>query len=323
MPLTPYQLSVLRRVLPSTSSVGNGGVVFDGKSVGCNGGIARFREDSGYNASFALQWTKFQLNQYDSVNGTTLYRDRYARETSWSLNDLEGEMILEAGCGAGAFTCHLAATGGDLVSFDFSAAVDVAAEHNADGKIVFAQADILDMPFSDSVFDRVFCHGVLQHTPDPEQAFRELDKRLRPGGQISVDVYHKDGKIRPWKSKYLWRPLTTCVQPDSLMKFLRWFIPKWLPFDTFIKRIPYLANYLGAIVPCWNYHFTTLSPEQKVEWAVMDTFDALAPVYDIPVTRKQLEGWFRDCGYTEFEVREGGNGLVGNGRKPTIKSGTI
>lgn len=316
MSLTDHQLILMRCVMPSGVAVGQQTISLKGTSVQCTDGIARFRRDDGYNRTFALQWSTFQLNQYDSVNGTTRYRDRYARETGWPLAGLNGELILEAGCGAGAFTCHLAATGADLVSFDYSRAVEVAAQHNANGRIVFAQADILDMPFAEAVFDRVFCHGVLQHTPDPERAFKELDKRLKPGGLISVDIYHKDGKIRPWKSKYIWRPLTTRMDPENLLRFLRWFIPKWLPLDTRIKRVPHLANYLGAVIPCWNYHFTDLSTEQKVQWAIMDTFDALAPTYDIPATRQQLTSWFRDCGYTDFEVREGGNGLVGNGRKP-------
>ena len=307
MPLTTNQVSLLDRVLPAGAKVGPQ-----------NGGVVRFLEDSGYNDSFALQWTKFQLNQYDAVNGTSIYRDRYLRETGWPGEGLDGEVILEAGCGAGAFTCHLAKTGADLISFDYSAAVDVAAEHNGNGRVVFAQADILDMPFVDGVFDRVFCHGVLQHTPDPEQAFKELSKRVRPGGLLSVDIYHRDGKIRPWKSKYIWRPITTRMDQKKLMAFLEWFIPKWLPLDTVIKKIPYLANYLGAIIPCWNYHFTNLPKDQLVEWAIMDTFDALSPAYDKPTTKDELTRWFTDCGYAEFEVREGGTGLVGNGKKPTI-----
>lgn len=161
MPLTENQRATLRRAMPDEATARAAEARF-------RDGVIRFREDSGYNDSFALQWTKFQLNQYDSANGTSLYHDRYVRETGWPDAGLGGELILEAGCGAGAFTCHLAGTGADLVCFDYSAAVDVSAEHNGDGRIVFAQADILEMPFSEEVFDRVFCHGVLQHTPDPQ-----------------------------------------------------------------------------------------------------------------------------------------------------------
>jgi len=280
-------------------------------------GIVRFRRDDGYNTSFAKQWKAFQLTQYDDHNNTSITRARYLKETGWPDFGLEGELILEAGCGAGRFTRLLATTGASLLSFDYSSAVEVSREQNGYfGNVAFAQADILAMPFIDNCFDRVFCHGVIQHTPDPAAAFRALNRVLRTGGRLSIDVYLRGGRIRTWKSKYIWRPITTRMDPDRLLAFLEWFIPKWLPMDTVIKRIPILGNYLGAVIPCWNYFRTDLSPADKVRWAVMDTFDALAPAYDLPANRDEVEGWFKAAGYVDFEVHEGGTGLVGNGIKP-------
>ncbi|MEX2642688.1 MAG: class I SAM-dependent methyltransferase [Acetobacterales bacterium] len=301
----------------------NAPVSIDGGSLLCGSaripvtdGVARFRTDDGYAKSFALQWHSFRTTQYDRSTRTSLTGERYLRETGWPATGLAGELILEAGCGAGRFTEILAATGGSILAIDFSSAVDVAAEQNRDCvNVAFAQADILDLPYPDGVFDRVFCHGVLQHTPDPAVAFRSLHRVLRPGGRMSIDVYAKDGRIRPWKSKYLWRPITTRMDPDRLLAFLRWFIPKWLPFDTVIKRTPVLGTYVGAIVPCWNYFYTDLPHPQKVEWAVLDTFDALSATYDLPVRLGEVRHWFDSLGYRDVEVREGGNGIVGNAVK--------
>lgn len=288
-----------------------------GLSWPIEGGVVRFRRHDGYNTSFAKQWKAFQLNQYDDHNKTSLTRARYLKESGWPDSGLEGELILEAGCGAGRFTRLLAATGARLLSFDYSSAVEVSREQNGHfPSVAFAQADLLGMPFTENCFDRVFCHGVIQHTPDPAAAFRALTRVLRPGGRLSFDVYHRDGRIRPWKSKYIWRPITTRMDPDRLMAFLEWFIPKWLPLDTLIKRIPILGNYLGAVIPCWNYFYTDLSPSEQVRWGVMDTFDALAPAYDLPASRDEVVGWFEAAGYIDFEVHEGGTGLVGNGIKP-------
>jgi SAM-dependent methyltransferase len=203
------------------------------------------------------------------------------------------------------------------VAFDYSAAVDACRENNGHFEnLIVLQCDIFDMPFRAAAFDYVFCHGVLQHTPDPKAGFQALARLVKPGGRLSIDVYRKDGLIRPWKSKYIWRPLTTRMKPERLLAFLEWFIPKWLPIDTFIKRIPKLGNYLGSIIPCWNYHLTDLAPEQKVAWAIMDTFDALAPAYDLPVRLEDVRRWFDALGWPEVEVRPGGNGVVGNGRRP-------
>lgn len=315
--LTPFQLEILQSVIQGSTRLAEDTVIVGDACYPVKKGVVRFRNDDGYNSSFAKQWKAFQLNQYDDFNKTQLTRNRYLKETGWPDAGLEGEFVLEAGCGAGRFTRLLGATGANLVSFDYSTAVEVSRAQNSHFiNVVFAQADVLDMPFRENSFDRVFCHGVIQHTPNPEAAFHALNKVLKPGGKLSFDVYYKDGKVRPWKSKYIWRPITTRMDPDRLMRLLEWYIPKWLPFDTFIKRIPFFGNYLGSVIPCWNYYWTNLSPADQKKWAVMDTFDALAPAYDLPATRADVIGWFKSAGYTSFEVHEGGTGLVGNGIKP-------
>ena len=300
----------------SECRVGTESLRIDGRDVPITNDVLRFRASDGYNDTFALQWKRYRQVQLDHLNEFTLTRDRFVKETGWRLESLAGERILEAGSGAGRFTHLMGKAGARLVSFDYSSAVDANIETNGVfGNVAFMQCDIFEMPFADGAFDRVFCHGVLQHTPNPRAAFMQLCRALRPGGAMSIDVYHRDGKIRPWKSKYLWRPLTTRMDPARLLGFLEWFIPKWLPLDTVIKRIPLLGKYLGAVVPCWNYFDRPLSPRQKLQWAILDTFDALAPAYDLPATLDEVREWFEAAGFERVEVREGGNGVVGNGIK--------
>ncbi len=312
----PFDVALLREVLANEPRTVDGELLVGEPTVRSRGGVLRYREDSGYNKSFALQWNRFKTNQIDGVNGTGLSMRRFA-ETGWEIADLRGRTVLEAGCGAGRFTRVFAEAGARLVSFDYSAAVDACAENNGHfPNVTLLQCDIFDMPFRKGAFDYVFCHGVLQHTPDPKGAFMALASMVKPGGRLSIDVYRKDGLIRPWKSKYIWRPLTTRMKPEALLAFLEWFIPKWLPIDTAIKRIPKLGSYLGSVIPCWNYFQTDLSPDQKRAWAIMDTFDALAPAYDLPARLEDVQAWFAELGWKDIEVKPGGNGVVGNGRKP-------
>lgn len=315
---TPPWAERLKQVLlwSGEFSLGADAVRLDGRAVPIRGEVIRFHETDGYNDSFALQWKRYRKTQLDHINNTALTRDRFLRETGWRLEELPGQLILEAGSGAGRFTALMAAAGASLVTFDYSSAVDANVQNNGRyPNVAFLQCDIFAMPFREASFDRVFCHGVLQHTPDPRNAFLRLAALVKRGGHISIDVYHRDGRIRPWKSKYLWRPLSTRIAPAKLLAFLEWFIPKWLPFDTLIKRLPVAGNYLGAVVPCWNYFYTDLPSEKKVEWAILDTFDALAPAYDLPATLPEVREWFAQAGLAEVEVREGGNGIVGNARR--------
>jgi SAM-dependent methyltransferase len=313
---SPSWRGTLERVVRWSRSLEMQGdaLLVDGTAVPVRGGVIRFRSSDDYNDSFGLQWNKYRQTQLDQHSNVALTRERFLRETGWRLDELATETILEAGSGAGRFTTLFGESGATLVTFDYSSAVDANFANNGHRpNIAFAQADILAMPFREGAFDRVFCHGVLQHTPDPAQAFAALARLVRPGGRLSVDIYHRDGRIRPWKSKYLWRWLTTRVRPAKLLAFLEWFIPKWLPLDTLIKRIPVAGNYLGAIVPCFNFYWTDLSPEKKVQWAILDTFDALAASYDLPATLDEVRAWFASAGFPGAEVREGGNGVVGNG----------
>lgn len=278
--------------------------------------IPRFQPDSGYAASFGEQWNTFRRTQLDRFNGTTLSRDRFFSGTGWRPEDLRGARVLEVGCGAGRFTQVMLDAGAHVCSIDYSTAVDACLANNDRPELTIAQADAFKLPFEPASFDFVFCYGVLQHTPDPHRAFRSLVRFARPGGRVSIDSYRKAWELQPYKSKYLWRPLTTRMSRTRLLKILEWYIPKWLPLDTVIKKLPIVGNTLGMVVPCWNYCYLPLTDREKVEWAILDTFDALAPAYDLPQNERTIEQWFQEAGLRDIEVRVGGNGVIGNGRAP-------
>ena len=58
-----------------------------------------------------------------------------------------------------------------------------------------------------------------------------------------------------------------------------------------------------------------LGPQEIVSWAILDTFDALAPTYDKPQTKESVSRWFQEAHLSEVRVTYGANGIVGNGVK--------
>jgi SAM-dependent methyltransferase len=280
--------------------------------------IPRFVPDDGYAESFGEQWNRYRRVQLDSATGKPLSRERLFGGTGWPER-LDGERILEVGAGAGRFTEVLLEAGAEVWAVDASAAVDAARENlGRHQRLHLAQADLFDLPFERGVFDRVLCFGVLQHTPDPRRAFLTVCAHARAGGWIAADVYRSQPYVDRWSAKTLWRPLTTRLPRAALRRMVEWYVPKWLPIDTRLARVPKLGRFLTAVVPCWNYTgLLELDREQLRAWAILDTFDALSPRYDEPQTLEAVRAWVEDAGLLDTDVAYGGNGIEVRGRLPS------
>lgn len=152
--------------------------------------IPRFVPDDSYTASFGEQWNRYRRTQLDRFNGTTLSHDRFYSGTGWTPEDLKGKRILEVGCGAGRFTQIMLDAGAKLFSVDYRSAVEACWTNNGPHPNLFlAQADLYALPFAHGFFDKVFCYGVVQHTPDVKRAVMSLLPFAKPGGDIAIDIY--------------------------------------------------------------------------------------------------------------------------------------
>lgn len=284
-------------------------------SVPIRDGIPRFVNDQGYAGNFGLQWNHFRSTQLDSATNLPLTFNRFWNNTRWKPKDLYGKTVLECGSGAGRFTEILLGSGAKVVSFDLTNAVDANNRNNAGkGDLFVFQGDIYDIPFPNQYFDYVFCYGVLQHTPDPSKAYRSIFSKLKPQGRISIDYYRKMHSPTVWSTpKYLWRPITSKLKPECLLKIIETYIPFWLPVDTVIRKIPVFAGALSYVpIPCWNYINIGLTKEQRKEWAIMDTFDALGATYDFPKTLPEVTEMIASEDNDLTEVFYGSNGVVAN-----------
>lgn len=278
-------------------------------------GLPRFVPESGYADSFALEWKTYCRTQYDSQTGRTLPRDRFFRSTGFP-EDLRGETMLEAGCGSGRFTEIARATGARLFSFDFSRAVEAAAEGNRPAlNVSFAQADALEPPFAPRSFDRVFCLGVLQHTPDPERAFLALAALLKPGGSLAIDVYDKNWKNAVSPRRQIQR-LTRRVEPVKLLRLIQRSWPWLVSAKRAVQTIPWLGHRLDDVLfPVVDYREALpLSPEQNAEWSTLDTFDIYSARYELRQSQRDVQRWFERAGLEEIEIGPGHNGIVARGR---------
>lgn len=272
--------------------------------------------------SFGLQWTEFRATQLDSATGLPLTFRRFWESTKWKPKDLYGKTVLEAGSGAGRFTEILLDAGAKVTTFDPSEAINSNRKSNTGkGDVSFHCAEIYDMPFEDGAYDFVFCYGVLQHLPDPDLALRNLVSKLKPGGRISIDYYLKHNRLDPfYQPKYFWRRWTTKMEPERLLRIIRGYMPWWLPLHTLMMRVPFIGPKIAAatMIPCWNYLRSGLTKQQRLEWAILDTFDALASPIDEPRTLDEVRVMLRTLPeLTDIDVSYGSTGVVANARRKT------
>jgi SAM-dependent methyltransferase len=108
--------------------------------------------------------------------------------------DLQGKVVLDAGCGNGRFVLEAGAAGArDVIGVDLSASVDVAFEATRSASnLHIVQASIFDLPVRRPL-DVIYSIGVLHHLEDPEAGFRRLIGYVAPGGIIAIWVYSREG----------------------------------------------------------------------------------------------------------------------------------
>ena len=256
-------------------------------------GVPRFVSSDNYARGFGFQWARHPRLQLDSYTGIGASRSRFFSESGWPC-DMPGELILEVGSGAGRFTEQAARTRATVVSIDYSDAVDVNySNHEALRNVLIVQADIYRLPIRPGSVDRVFCFGVLQHTPDPARAFRALPPCLKPGGSLAVDVYLKHrGVTRLFDTKYWVRPLTRRIPHRALYRLVSAYIHCVWPLASIVGRIPRVGVRINWKLLVSDCRVSLNLPDGLLEeWAILDTFDMLAPAYDSPQSVQDVRTW--------------------------------
>lgn len=280
-------------------------------------GIPRFVPASNYADSFGFQWNLFSQTQKDEYWGANISQERFQQETRWPER-LESELILEAGCGMGRFTPYAAATGAEVISLDYSRAVDAAQRNNAGlANVHFIQADIYHLPFKRESFNRVFCFGVLQHCPDPRAAFLSLIPFLRPEGSIVVDVYKKSWRNIFFGYYYL-RVFTKGRNPSMLFPWVKNYFEVVYALTGFVRLLnARVSGWLSMLLGIADYRGVfNISEERMKELCLLDTFDRLSPAHDHPQTLRSVRNWCEDGSLVGVDVKYGYNGIEAHGRTP-------
>ena len=277
--------------------------------------IPRFVARTNYADNFGMQWNKFAKTQLDSFSGHNISAQRFWKATGWTKNQMTSKWVLDVGCGSGRFAEIALQTGANVVALDYSESVEACYNNLKQyPNLHVVQGDIYSLPFIKESFSYIYSLGVLQHTPDVEGAFNSLPPYLKNQGSLCTDVYWK--RLRTMLHlKYLLRPFTKRLPQDKLFNTLEIVVPHLLNISQVLGSVKYIGNVLKRLIPVADYTgIYPLSKEQLEEWALLDTFDMLAPAYDSPQTPTTIKKWMEDAGLKDIEILQA-NLLVVRGDK--------
>lgn len=187
------------------------------------------------------------------------------------FNQWKGKKVLEVGCGLGTDLLQFARGGADVYGIDLTEKGATLTHkrlqlYGLEGTILVGDGESL--PFSSNYFDLVYSWGVIHHTPNTEEAARELMRVCKPNGRILVMVYHRRSFValqawlfygllrgKPWRSareilaEHLESPGTKVFAPNEALALFdglknaqvetvvtrydlrigrRLFLPRWL-----------------------------------------------------------------------------------------------
>lgn len=266
--------------------------------------------------SFGFEWTRFPEMYAEWERSFFDYMQPHEAEF------FRGKKVLDAGCGNGRFAHYAAKCGAEVWAMDLGPAVEVANRNTADaGRAQVIQADLHRPPFAYESFDFIYSIGVLHHLPDPEKAFQQLLRYLKPGGEIQIYLY--------------WQP-----ERQPIKRALLAMVTAARHITT---RLPHSANYLLAFPAAvaafaffvWPYRLLRKIPglrslaenlpmKQYANFpfrvCVNDQLDRFSAPIENRYTRSEVKDWLQRGNLEESQVNPA-YGWVATGRKRVAAAG--
>jgi len=123
------------------------------------------------------------------LDGNPYIRDKF------DFGLFKNKKVLEIGCGSGAASCLFAKAGAKVTCVDITEQAIKITMLNAQMQKVSLNAikmDAENLKFRNGEFDYVFSWGVLHHSQNTLNAFKEVSRVLKTGGEGLIMVYNKN-----------------------------------------------------------------------------------------------------------------------------------
>ncbi len=124
------------------------------------------------------------------------------RHLSDWLQNLDGKVLLDIGCGTGRWMSYGVTAGAQILGFDLSFEMlqQASLKHGLRGRM--AVADMTRLPVAGECADVVLCALALGHCRDAIAVLRQLLLLPRRGGRLVISDFHPDAINNGWKRTF-------------------------------------------------------------------------------------------------------------------------
>lgn len=241
---------------------------------------------------FGDQWARYTDNEgfYGSVD---VLSDTLG--PLLSLSAFEGKRVAEIGSGTGRIVRMLLAAGaGHVLAIEPSQAVEVLRRNLQSDvhrvEILHARGDEIPAELD---LDFVVSIGVLHHIPDPAPVIAAAWQALRPGGQIVIWVYGKEGNRLVVGLIVAMRGITTHM-PHWMLALLastcNLVLDVYVPACRLFPFLP-LADYVRNVIGRFSGHKRYLV-----------IYDQLKPAYAKYYTKQEVRSLLESAGFIDVTL---------------------
>ena len=231
------------------------------------------------NFSFSNEWGAAHKDNVNTIWGVPIAERLQVHydDTESSEAELNGQLLLDVGCGNGILCKSLAEKGATVFGIDYSTSVWNAEKAMQHPNVCYLQADLHFLPFKDNSFDVVYSNGVIHHTPNTENAFQKVATKVKSGGKYYVWLYARGTTFG----------FNTFLYITDFMRFVTNKLPHFAQ-RAIIETLLFLK-----IVYC-----KLRGKQYEIGNVRTDLYDTLTPAYKFYHTVPETQAWFKKYDFT-------------------------